>query len=495
MLSINERLISQFDNFRKSSTFVDVVLRSNEEEYLAHRLYLAKYSKWFRNYFNNEEESGKKLSANERLYIDLEVNPNKAMKTILDAIYGGRLQLTIDNAPDLLKVTVFYEFDSLAHLIRDYIKATLYPETCLEYTKQLIQYDLIDDAKSLCNYIATHFVEDIFNPSIPHQINKKKVFEMVTDGRVFAEILKNQVFQEGYKVKDSKNQEATYKLTEEEIVEMIDQYVGDRVVSSDEQAALASVINWSSDSSYKYLVHHRCDWVPPQISRSLYSRILDYRRDDVHTFETDSSSAAQTLSRWFPFSWIQYIADANPTKQTPVVYVNQFISTLGGCAQQFNPIEFGLINAELKDNEQYRGLLISPDFKTKNIVEDTVSCFAAYSNPNGPPSAILNYGKSVKIQSEELYIDPCVLVHENSNIPAGLANQPKFQPVPESISVSTNNSKPTEVPLRKPDQESLPTIFPYNDTFNTISYTLVANNKYQILRLNKVDIKGKFLPQ
>ena len=490
MASINERLFSRLDAFRSNSTFVDVVLRYNEDEYLAHRIFLAKYSAWFRDYFKNEQESGKVLEANERVYIDLPENPNGAMLLILNALYSGHLKITISNAPDLLKVSVFYGFNQFSQLIRSFVKKTLTEQTCLEYAQQFIQHDLIDDAKSLCKFIAEKLVDDFTQVGVPHAVNKKNVFAKITDGRVFAEILKNPVFND--LIKDKKGNDVTI-LSEDDKVRLIDEYIGDRVVDLiEEQEALASVIDWTTDYAHTYLVRYRCDWVPASISRYLYNKILDFRRNDVTVFEKDCESAAPTLSRWFPFSWFQFIADAIPTTETPIVDVNKFISTLGGCASQFNPIDYGMINTEIDEATQSQGNVLYP---AKYIVEDSPSFFAAYTNleTKQVPAAVLNYGKHVKIQSTDIYINPCVLIVLEGQTPVKyITRSSNYQPIPDQIIVTTNN-KDTFANIRKPATKEIATVIPYNQTFTEIKFSLKPQSPYQLLRLLKVDIRGKFL--
>ena len=501
----NERINSKLNQFRSDKVFIDVILRSNNDEIPAHGLLLSKYSKWFK-----EQLSQLERKRNEPVIIDLPVNPNSAMQAVIEAFYSGRLNLTIKNATSILKIGVFYGIDPITQIVRHFIQKNLNPTTALVYAAELINLDLIVDAQKLSKCIAGELHEIVHSPGVPRQISKEQIFKAVSDGRVFASIIKEAIFSKD--ITDGKTVHPA--LTEEQKVEIIDEYVGDKDIKiEDEKEQLASAINWDSPNSYKYLVHYKCDWVPPRISRKLLYKILNARRENSKVFKEDSNHANSKLSRWFPFAWIQVTADAIPTKETPLVYVNKFISTFGGCTSPINPSDFGFINAN--DDHPYTGEVYSPHFHPKKMLEHSQDYFSAL-NSGSVPSATVNYGDIVKIKPKDIFIDCCIPFRPKKQpTPQSLSTQPTFQPLPQKLVLTT--SLPNEkikksftISLNQPVEKTAqtnqvgntirepadprPTIYSFDTPFSKFTIGLPDKAEETILRIRKVDIYGQFIP-
>ena len=67
-------------------------------------------------------------------------------------------------------------------------------------------------------------------------------------------------------------------ISDERMVSLIDDYVAFAGMPSEYDCRLlSSVIDWDREDSYLLFSQYECDWVPPEISRSAVSRIIDNR--------------------------------------------------------------------------------------------------------------------------------------------------------------------------------------------------------------------------
>ena len=98
MIAHSEILLTKCAQFREQSEFIDVNLRVREEVFSAHRIVLAASSDYFHAMFAH----GMKESNQEVVELKDENISPVALKIVLDSIYSGDLQVSDENAFEVL---------------------------------------------------------------------------------------------------------------------------------------------------------------------------------------------------------------------------------------------------------------------------------------------------------------------------------------------------------------------------------------------------------
>ena len=528
--SLSLQLEPQGRFFRKDGKFLDVVLISGNKKYEAHRIVLAMNSSWFYEYFDQRKEI-EKLEPNQKMVIDLPCNPCDCFSVVLDSIYTGKLELTPKNAPSIYKIVEFYGISKYVEPLKNYISKTISESTVLFYANQFIKYEMFEQASILTHFIAKCIHAIFDQPNTSHRVTLKAIYENVNDGRVFAEALNDKKLRELTKEEidaklerrynkalkiynekkeeknDQKPNEVAYNkritfLTEDQKVSIVDEYVGDRRMNEEEREALAKVADWEKEDSYKYLVHYKCDWLPARISRELIKKILVIRKNSLDAFSKQSETALDPVSRWYPFSWITSIAETDETLSTPVVKIIDFISTLGGVVNEFNPQEYGFINPE--EEGTILGVQHYKRFLVKNIFETNEKFYVGRGKGNVSPGFILKFGQSTRIKPERIIINS----HIEKNVPhidVALSQQeiskiPKsYRVAPSSVIIQTfSDGKESEEKIletRNGIGEKSFCELGINDEFDSIKVQLKGEGPIQVLRIKHIEIVGSFEPK
>ena len=468
---INFRLGSKAQEFRSSGSFTDVILRYNSEEFPAHRIILAKFSGWFKKYFTADKTV---LKPNCQITIDIPENPEDSIKTVLTALYEGKLKLTVENAPAILKICVFYEIPHLTVAVRNFVSDSVNQTTVLHYARRFIEYGLLQDAKGLAGIIAEELDKYYKNPGVPGNITEQQIFEAVSDGRVFADVVSHE-----------KMVSSQACNTEEKVVGIIDKYVGERIITNiEEQEALASIINWEQPESYLYLVKFKCDWLPARIYRKLVCKVIDNRRKNANCFEEDSNKQGKDVSRWFVFSWITSVSKAIETKSTPVVKINEFIRTLGGESKPFNPVLFGIVDAKVV------GRIAGKIYGPENILDGTDS-FLSITSGQKEAAVSLLFGKHDTLNISKITFDFKVFRTPNSGAQTIGKEEDKYFKVPSYVDIQSKLNGNENTKLQFKGISDL-TEADLNQKFNEITFSY-AGSVITIFRIANVEFVGQFL--
>lgn len=344
--TVSVRLTPQIETFRKEQYFCDAIIVSGNDRFECHRILLARHCQWFLREFLAHPPEGMEPTT-----ITIPVNPSGIFSTFLNVLYTGEVTVDVYNLPLLLKMSVFYESPEFTAIFRYFLKRAATEQTFLHFARILSELDLVEDALSLAPadakeatpFLAEHYSNYLkWSRRQPWELKGVKrppvtiddIYDAVS-APVLAGILKQ--------ILDDPRKFAP--LTEAEVVAMIDRFYethpSDR--ESDKES-LAKLINWESISSWRYIVKHKCDWIPARIYRTLVTEALKKRKAVLKKLEKNTESIQTSVNRWYAFSWIQAVRDALvPLGRSPSVKVVELMTTLGGTTDFVDPLLCGFL--------------------------------------------------------------------------------------------------------------------------------------------------------
>lgn len=118
-------LLKQLHNLRQEKVFTDATLCVQHEEIYCHRIILAASSPYFRAMFSHNLREGRDFRVSFQ-----EVSP-WTMKRIIDYVYTGNLEITTENAQELLSAGSLFEFPAIVAACCDFLKQQLHISNCL----------------------------------------------------------------------------------------------------------------------------------------------------------------------------------------------------------------------------------------------------------------------------------------------------------------------------------------------------------------------------
>jgi hypothetical protein len=225
-------------------------------------------------------------------------------------------------------MAVFYDSPLLIGTFRYFVRNVVTRENVLCFLRRFLLLGLEDDAINLAPIIAPQF-HNLLRPSdSPPPFSLSDLYRDASP-KVFAAILCDPQLS---------------SLSADDKVGLIDEFVSQKnSLSEAEREALSRVVLWTEITSFLHLVKHFCDWVPARNTRSLYSQILTNRRSALSRFDVEIQGAGHSISRWYPFAWLQLIADARVRRVSPTVSLVGLVSTLGGLVRSLDPCAFGFV--------------------------------------------------------------------------------------------------------------------------------------------------------
>ena len=139
MVAHSEILLSKCALFRQQGEFIDVHLKVGDDEFPAHRIVLAANSDYFHAMFAH----GMKESSQEVIELKDENISAAAMRIVMDAIYGGEININDENVFEVL-------------LAADHLQVTSVIQQCCEY----LQTEFVQRKFDLQTYCRTCSIAD-----------------------------------------------------------------------------------------------------------------------------------------------------------------------------------------------------------------------------------------------------------------------------------------------------------------------------------------------
>jgi hypothetical protein len=313
------RIFSKFSEFRERDQFIDIVIHVGDESFRAHKLVLAKFSSYFARGLSADYPTG---------CIDFspDFNPQEMFIPSILFLYTHTLDVNSDNVLAYLSIGERYEINVLLTIAHDWFVSHIPDESprneaiplLLKWLSQSVAYEVDRFGLELIESIGQYF---------PH-INRQDLWESLNPRILHA--LMSQIL--------------ISKYGPDECLSMIDEFHLLKPINNEEEReALAEVFVWSDHSSHQLLTRHNCSWLPVPLQRRLLLKVMENRRVTARQFRERAGQNAIEVSRWFPFTWVQSVQDADGQSQPFEVDAVAFARTLGGAARGFDPIQLGTV--------------------------------------------------------------------------------------------------------------------------------------------------------
>lgn len=146
-------LLSELNTFRKDKLFCDGVIKVDEKQFFIHKAVLSAASPYFHALFSNE---WKETSCQE---VPLQGVSCECFGFLLDYIYTGSIDVTSDNAEQLLPAGRLFQLDDIVEYCCEFLTSQLTVDNSLgivAFARHHSCYNLVDTA---LNYVHRHFEE------------------------------------------------------------------------------------------------------------------------------------------------------------------------------------------------------------------------------------------------------------------------------------------------------------------------------------------------
>jgi hypothetical protein len=119
------KLLHLINELRKDGQLCDVALKVGTKQIPTHRAVLAASSPYFRAMFTTDM-----AEASQEVVTMKDVDPD-VLDRLIEFIYTGYLDVTIENVQDLLAVASLIQLESVQEICCDFLKENLEPSNCL----------------------------------------------------------------------------------------------------------------------------------------------------------------------------------------------------------------------------------------------------------------------------------------------------------------------------------------------------------------------------
>lgn len=119
-------ILSRLNAFRSDSIFTDTILCVEHEEFPCHRNVLAVSSAYFQAMFTSD------LKESREIRISFSDVSAWTLKRIIDYAYSGQLEITHDNAQEMLAAGNHFEYPRIVEACAEFLRRQLHPSNCLE---------------------------------------------------------------------------------------------------------------------------------------------------------------------------------------------------------------------------------------------------------------------------------------------------------------------------------------------------------------------------
>ena len=118
-------VLSKLNSLRTEGSFTDAILCVGDKEFPCHRNVLAVSSPYFKAMFTSDLRESKeiKISFNE-------IGP-AIMLNLIDYAYTGRVEITVDNAQELLAAASLFTYPAIVEACCEFLSRHLHPSNCL----------------------------------------------------------------------------------------------------------------------------------------------------------------------------------------------------------------------------------------------------------------------------------------------------------------------------------------------------------------------------
>ena len=458
------RIDSAFNEFRETGRFVDCQFQVKQGIISCHRVILSKYSDVFLELFS-------KLPNDENhIIIDIPFCLNEeSFKDVIDFIYIFSIKVTPKTIADILITSYLYGIEELVAIATDYFLEALDGENVLDITEKF-KFSLSNETIQKYPALYQNYLQLIQNSGLFASIIAKKftnyprqkIMDKIPTFLV-ADIMKNLNY-------ETINDISQYPSINDFIIEFIDKFVEGKQLSDLDKECLSKVIDWSDPESYQYFVYHQCDWVTSSISRRMFDKILNMRRNSIPSIENQVSNLKSNSHHFLGvLSLLQLIVSSKGETEVSECNILKSIGTLWNTVKPFNPLTYNFVQLSADTSPP-----LCPHMSVQNMFVDNEEYYfahSAYASEDIEP-----YKKSLKVG-----ITFDIHTMDGRDIHANLRNQ--------KMDIRT--------PAKKKDK-GLPLKISTCTDYDTSSIEIFCSQQSHYisifgLRISFIDIIGKFV--
>lgn len=372
-MQIQKRIESHFAEYRKKGSFVDCTITFEDHSIHAHRLILAKYSKYFFDEFINNPQCPYTFKPT--------YDPDNMLEKVVDFLYENSIDITPDNAIALLAISRYYKIENLEQIVSSYLPPHIRQDTALGFCSKCVQFNIQDQAKYFVPTIAQNW--NIYD--------RRKIYKNI-DPTILSLILHDPNMSDI-------NPDAKIQIIDD-FFEASTEYI----LTDSQRESLTDVIDWTSDNAYQYLTRHECNWIHPRTARPLLRRIMKERRASILKLDDEIKqsdiSASADSSKWFLFTRMINIKKANPetSDEELVIPAINYISTFGDFVEGFDAVVTGSINV---DSSQPMSINIKPNYALGFSKGPT---FVTIGSDTADPYYEIDFGTKAKLIARKLMV-------------------------------------------------------------------------------------------
>jgi len=161
----DKRLVDQFN---------DITILAGSESIPANKLVLSCYSKFFESMFLSPMK--------ERYQSEVEIKQfdGKAVRSLIDFMYCGEININEGNALNLLAVADFLQMKDVKLFCFEFLEANLNIDNCLEIIKLSTQYSFSSSLKMAYSFVAKNF-DQVAQTDIFKSLSKPNLLLLISE--------------------------------------------------------------------------------------------------------------------------------------------------------------------------------------------------------------------------------------------------------------------------------------------------------------------------
>ena len=147
-------ILQQYANAKRTAgLFNDVTVQAEGESIPANRLVLACYSKFFESMFLS------RMKEQYQSNVEIHQFDGKIVKSLIDFMYIGKIDIDSDNVMDLITVSDFLQMEDVKQFCFEFLESILAIDNCIEILKTFTMYHNASGLKTTHNFISENFDE------------------------------------------------------------------------------------------------------------------------------------------------------------------------------------------------------------------------------------------------------------------------------------------------------------------------------------------------
>ena len=147
------KLLHYANTKRNDGDFNDVTIQAGAESISANRMVLACYSKFFESMFLSQ------LKERYQNTVEIKEFDGKAVNSIIEYIYIGKIDVNEDNVMALLRAADFLQVDDVKQMCFNYLESALTIDNCLDVMKAFLLYNNSSPLQQTYQFISENFDE------------------------------------------------------------------------------------------------------------------------------------------------------------------------------------------------------------------------------------------------------------------------------------------------------------------------------------------------